>query len=37
MNATAFDILSTARDLEASGPERTQAEAIALAIGCTVS
>ena len=35
MSATAFDTLSTARDLEAAGFERTQAEAIALALGRT--
>ena len=35
MSATAFDTLSTARDLEAAGIERTQAEAIALALGRT--
>lgn len=33
MSATVFDILSTARDLEAAGLERAQAEAIALALG----
>ena len=35
MSATAFDTLSTARDLEAAGLERTHAEAIALALGRT--
>ena len=35
MSATAFDTLSTARDLEAAGLERMQAEAIALALGRT--
>ena len=35
MSATAFDTLSTARDLEAAGLERAQAQAIALALGRT--
>lgn len=32
MNASTFDTLAAARDLEAAGVERTQAEAIATAI-----
>ena len=32
MNGTAFDTLSAARDLEAAGFDRTQAEALAAAI-----
>lgn len=35
MSGAHTDLLGTARDLEASGVERPQAEAIARAIGCT--
>ena len=35
MSTTAFDTLGTARDLEAAGLERAQAEAIAQALGRT--